>query len=113
MQLLSPCQRSGLRSGQMQIADLYPDSVVLARPHNTVHDAARLMRRHNVGSLVVVDGPAGARMPAGILTERDIVDVVARGRDPALLTVAEIMSEHVVLAQESDDVLETIEKMRQ
>ena len=53
-------------------------------------------------------------MPAGILTQRDIVvAVVARGLDPAKFTVADIMSEHIVLARESDDVLETIEKMRQ
>jgi CBS domain-containing protein len=56
---------------------------------STVRDAARQMKRQNVGSLLVVDG---TRL-IGIFTERDaLFRVVAGGRDPATTTLAEVMT---------------------
>ena len=54
-----------------------------------VADAARLMRAHKVGAIVVVDG----ERLAGIFTERDaLFRVVAEGRDPHTTLVADVMT---------------------
>ena len=55
----------------------------------TVFAAARLMKKHHVGALMVVDGD---RL-AGIFTERDIVfRVLAEGRDASTTRVSEVMT---------------------
>jgi len=72
------------------------------------------MRHGHVGSLVVVDQMnGGKRLPVGIVTDRDIVvEVVATGLDPAVITVGDIMESELVVGRESDSVLETLEVMR-
>ena len=55
----------------------------------TVADAARLMKRHNVGAVMVVDK---GRL-AGIFTERDaLFRVLAESRDPATTPIADVMT---------------------
>ncbi|HEV2220408.1 MAG TPA: CBS domain-containing protein, partial [Casimicrobiaceae bacterium] len=62
---------------------------ITASKTTTVVDAARLMMRHNVGALLVVDG---TRL-IGIFTERDaLFRLVAEGRNPALTRVADVMT---------------------
>ena len=98
----------------MQIADLCRDSVVVTRRESTVLETAELMRRYHIGAVVVVDVPEGAQVPAGIVTDRDIVvGVVAMGLDPAELSVGDIMTEKVVLVKENEDVFDAIETMRE
>jgi CBS domain-containing protein len=88
--------------------------VVVVTARNTgVDEAARLMREHHVGSLVVVDETAMGRKPAGIVTDRDIViEVVAARVAPATVTVGEIMGPELVTALETDEPWETIRRMR-
>lgn len=62
--------------------------VVTASAQMTVDQAARAMRSKNVGALVVVN----AGRLVGMLTDRDIVvEVVARGMDPAEVRVGDVM----------------------
>jgi CBS domain-containing protein len=78
-----------------------------------IYEAARLMRQHHCGDLVVVDDPAGDRVPAGILTDRDIViEVLAAERDIAKTTVAQVMSSKLVIADGSESVADGVERMR-
>ncbi|MGE5523929.1 MAG: CBS domain-containing protein [Rhodospirillaceae bacterium] len=96
------------------IGELCNREVVVAAPGTTVTAAAKLMRRHHVGSIVVVDeAEAGMRIPVGIVTDRDIVmEVCAPELDPDLITVGDIMSRELVTAAEDEGVLETMEIMR-
>ena len=55
-------------------------TVLSIGPDHTLHDAARLMSERRVGAAVVRD-PDG--QGPGILTERDILDAVGAGQDPA------------------------------
>jgi CBS domain-containing protein len=83
--------------------------VVTARPDETVIDAAQRMRDEHVGDLVILDGDR----PAGIVTDRDlVVRVLAAGRDPASLTVEEVMTRAPATVSEDSDVLEVLETMR-
>jgi CBS domain-containing protein len=81
--------------------------VVTANPETTAARAAQLMRKHHVGSLVVVDSAADDDRPVGIVTDRDLVlAVMAEGLDPSLFTVGDIMSLELVTAPASADLLD-------
>ncbi len=55
----------------------------------TVVEAARTMKQHNIGAVLVVDG---ARL-CGIFTERDaLFRVLAEGRDPATTRMDQVMT---------------------
>jgi len=75
--------------------------------------AARRMREHHVGSLVVVDEADGQRRPVGMLTDRDIVTAaVAHGIHPSTLCVEDVMSQRLVTAREDDSIIELLHTMR-
>ncbi|MBS3821250.1 MAG: CBS domain-containing protein [Planctomycetes bacterium] len=66
-------------------------------PDETVRLAAAEMSKHNVGSLLVLDGNGTL---IGIVSERDVLaKVVAKGLNPIAVRVAEIMSRNVVTCQ--------------
>jgi len=101
--------------GQMTtLASICNRSVAFPTRETTVAAAAKLMRHGHIGSLVVVEQMnGGKRIPAGIVTDRDIVvEVIATGLDPAVITVGDIMEPELVVGRESDSVLETLEIMR-
>jgi len=77
-----------------------PDVIVVA-PASTVQEASRLMAEANVGSVIVRD--EGAVL--GIFTERDLLRrVVAEGKDPSAVPVAEVMSSPVLSCRLEDDI---------
>lgn len=97
----------------MHIGQICTSQATHCTRDETVQGAALLMRRQHVGDVIVVDQFDGASVPVGILTDRDIVvSVIAPGLDPASLQVGDIMSDDLLTARDSDDVYETIEKMR-
>ena len=61
--------------------------------------AAKLLREHHISSLVV-SSPAG---PAGIITERDYVNMVADGQDPAGVSVADRMTTNLITVSPGTD----------
>jgi CBS domain-containing protein len=72
--------------------------VISVAPTVTVQEAARVMDEARTGAVVVLDG----ERPVGIFTERDILRrVVAVGRDPATLPVAEVMTREVAAVRPS------------
>jgi CBS domain-containing protein len=97
----------------MRIGEMCTTQTIVCTRDESVQGAALLMRSHHVGDVVVIDQPNGERIPAGILTDRDIVvSVIALGLDPASLLVGDIMSEDLLTCSEKDDVYATIERMR-
>jgi CBS domain-containing protein len=74
----------------MRIRDvLEPRTLVTAAPDTSVAEAARRMRQHKVGAILVLEDD---RL-AGIFTERDaLFRVVACGRDPAAVPLREVMT---------------------
>jgi CBS domain-containing protein len=71
------------------------------------------MRQHHVGDVVVVADEDEERSPLGIVTDRDLaVKVIAGGLDPSTTRVATLMRTPVVIAQESEDSVPVLERMR-
>ena len=98
----------------MTIGEICTRETVITTRETTVATAARLMRHHHVGTLVVVEQMNGGKgVPVGIVTDRDVViEVMATGLDPNAITVGDIMGQELVTARESEGVLETMQIMR-
>jgi CBS domain-containing protein len=89
-----------------------PDVVCCGAQTRAV-EAARLMRQKHVGDLVVVDDPKGECTPLGVVTDRDLaVEILGTGLDPAATTVASLIHAPVVIANETEDTSQVIERMR-
>jgi CBS domain-containing protein len=87
----------------------YKTLVVTASPHDTVEQAARMMRDHRVGSLVVKE----AGQPTGIVTDRDlVVRVLARGIDPTTATLGRFVTYDPITVSLYDGIETAAERMR-
>ncbi len=98
----------------MRIKEICSRVVVVAEPSTDLREAARLMRDHHVGALVVVEGSNGGKRPIGIVTDRDIVVAVvaATGVQPETLSVGDVMTRNLVVAEESVGVFEAVDLMQ-
>ena len=88
--------------------------VITIHGDDTLVEAAQRIRKHHVGTLIVVDEKDGQRMPVGLLTDRDlVVCVLTESRQhPEGLQVDQVMSRHPITAREDDDLLAALNKMR-
>ena len=97
----------------MAIGEICSREVVFTGRDTTAKRAAQLMREYHVGSIVVVDEPNGKRVPAGIVTDRDIVvAVLALGLNADAIQVGDVMNRELLAVRENAGVAETIELMR-
>ena len=86
----------------MPLGEFCTREVVTASVDTSVYEAAQLMRHHHVGTVVVVQNRDGRELPVGIITDRDIVlEIVAPGLDPEVLTIGDIMSAELMTVKES------------
>lgn len=97
----------------MGIGELCSREVVCISRSESVADAARLMREHHIGSVVVVDRTVHGPRPVGMLTDRDIaVGVVAPGLDAEEIPVEGAMRAGVACIEESEGVGRAVALMR-
>ena len=97
----------------MSIGKVCNRETVIARAEDTIVEVAKLMRRHHVGDIVVIESGEGGNVPIGILTDRDLVmEILAQDLSPDAVTVGDIMSEEIVTAREEDGIWDTLQRMR-
>jgi CBS domain-containing protein len=95
----------------MRIRDILSSkgpNVISIGPVHSILEAVALLVKENVGSLVVVNGGE----VSGIITERDILRLAARG--PHLLTtqtVGEVMTTELIVAGPDDRIAYAMEVM--
>ncbi len=75
----------------------------------TAAEAAHEMRGAGIGSLVVEDEDS----VVGIVTQSDVIDLIADGTDVAGATVTDIMSTPVVTVERNARVLDAAESMKE
>ena len=93
----------------MGIEKLIRRPVHTLAPNATCKEGAQLMREYGVGSVVVAEG----RRPVGMVTDRDIVvRVVAAGRDPAKVTLRDVMAGEPIFLGRERGLAQVIETMR-
>jgi CBS domain-containing protein len=97
----------------MPISEICNREVVIVHRDNTVLEAAQLMRQHHVGDVVIIEEREGAKVPVGIVTDRDlVVEIMALGVDQTVITVGDIMMTELAMVKDDAGVSETIEYMR-
>jgi CBS domain-containing protein len=98
----------------MAIGEICSRDVVFVAKNESCADAARLMREHHVGSLVVVRDRAGTKTPVGMITDRDLaVGVMALGLDAEKTPVEAAMRPEVMVVRESEGLGRAIALMRE
>lgn len=91
----------------MLVRDIMTRDVQLLAPHQTLRDAARLMRDDNIGSLPVADGD---RL-VGYVTDRDLVVRGLAEGVSADTHIRDVMTDQVLYCFEDEDVEEVAVNM--
>ncbi|RIL06312.1 MAG: hypothetical protein DCC71_07245 [Proteobacteria bacterium] len=100
----------GGRSMATKIQDVMTREVVALQPDATAQQAARLMKEHDIGDVLVCEG----ERLRGIVTDRDLViRCLAEDDRPTERRVGEICSGEPVRLSPQDDVDRAVELMRQ
>lgn len=96
----------------MNIGTICSRETIIAETLDSLLDTARLMRKHHVGSLIIVNKEKDGVRPVGIITDRDIVvQAISEEIDLNSLTAGDIMSRELLIARENDDLFEAFESM--
>ena len=91
----------------MQVRDIMHTDVKTASPEDTFEHVATILHDNRISSVVVMDGD---RL-AGIVTERDLVNLVAEGLDPRTTKVGDRMSTNLDTVEPRSDIAEAAEHM--
>jgi CBS domain-containing protein len=98
----------------MNTGEICTRRVIVCDPEMSLVEAAKLMRDHHVGSLVVVDRSGGDIEPVAVVTDRDIVvEGVARHPDRlSSMRVVEVMTPELVTTRDDEDIVTALERMK-
>jgi CBS domain-containing protein len=88
--------------------------VVIAQREEPLLDVAKLMRRHHVGNVVIVERRPESNQPIGIITDRDIVlmGVVDAFDQLGQLVASDLLTRPLVTVHERDTVDGALEIMQ-
>ena len=98
----------------MPNSHLFHTQVAVISKDASIEEAAKVMRDHHVGSVVVVESsPKGGLEPVGLLTDRDIViELISLGISPDEVSVKDIMTPSPVTASHTASLHEVIQIMQ-
>ena len=93
--------------GGLPVSVVTADPVARVGADATVADVAKAIVAQNVGVIVVGEDA----LPAAVLSERDVVRVVASGEDPASVRALDVASAKLVWCNANDTVDEAAVRM--
>jgi CBS domain-containing protein len=94
----------------VRVRDLMSRSLISISAEDTVTEAARLMDRKRIHSILIGRG----KEFSGIITDLDIVSrVVSKGLDPSRVKVGEVMTSPLVSISEHATIEEAAKRMRE
>jgi signal-transduction protein with cAMP-binding, CBS, and nucleotidyltransferase domain len=97
----------------MSVGKICNRDTVIVRKLDSVVEAAKRMRQHHVGSVVIVEDAGEGVIPVGIVTDRDLVlEVLAANIDPNTVRVADLTTHELITARETDGLWDTMQRMR-
>ncbi|MFV8165231.1 CBS domain-containing protein [Mycobacterium sp. 134] len=96
-----------LSAGLISVADLVGDAVVRVPSEATVAMVAEAIAEAGIGAVVVGDEDR----PAALVSERDVVRVVAAHQDPASVPAVDVASTNLVWCEASDTVEQVAVRM--
>ncbi len=93
----------------MNVQDVMSTDFLTVAPECTLREAARRMSERNVGAALLVDAAIGSY--PGIITERDVLNAIAAGRDPESERVADSATLDIVTVSADASLEQAVEKM--
>lgn len=88
----------------MKIENIMTRNPATATLNTSLHDVAQLMAENDCGCIPVVERE-GAKVPIGMLTDRDIVlRTLAHNKNPLKMIAGEIMTDHVITVRPENTV---------
>ncbi len=92
----------------LNVEDVMVDKVITIDADASVHEAVRIMNKHEIGCLVaVLKGK-----PVGIITERDMLKrVLAKSMDPEKVKVSDIMSVPLIVGKPGMEIEDAVKLM--
>jgi CBS domain-containing protein len=91
----------------MQVGDIMTREVKTASPSDTFADVARTLHDNHISSVIVLEG----EQVAGIVTERDLVNVVADGLDPREGSIGERLTRDLATVEPRTDIADAAKLM--
>lgn len=93
----------------MLVKDVMNKNVVVAKSDATIREATKVMNKFQIGSLVVLK----EEKIAGIVTERNVLEAVADGKDADTTPIEDIMSKGVITIDPDETVEAAVDLMVQ
>lgn len=91
----------------LPVSSLVGDEIITVTADTTIDAVARMLEDAGIG-IVAVGQPSSID---GVVSERDIVRLVAQGGDPKTVTAGEIMTKELVWCRDSSSVPEVANEM--
>ena len=92
---------------KISVRDAMVTKVITTTKEMSVVDAAKLMLKHDIGGLVVVDGSA----PIGIITEKDFTKILAKEANLHDLKIDQAMSKKLVTISPDASIVDAAKLM--
>ncbi|WP_066897415.1 CBS domain-containing protein [Mycolicibacterium houstonense] len=96
-----------LSAGLISVADLVGDAVIRVPSDATVARAAQAMAEAGIGAVVVGDQDR----PAALVSERDVIRVIAAQQDPASVRAVDVATTNLVWCEASATVEQVAVRM--
>ena len=93
----------------MNVSHILTRAMITITADDTILAAAKLIAENNIGLLVVMQARPEEQL-VGVISERDIIKVIASGR-PVATPVAEVCTKNVVTVRANSDVAEAAKAM--
>jgi CBS domain-containing protein len=91
----------------ISVRDAMTTKVITISPEESVANAAKLMKKHNIGGLVVSENSN----PVGMLTERDLLDIAANDDKPSEVLVKKAMSTPLITISQDASIMDAAKLM--
>ncbi len=91
----------------MLVKDIMKREVIVVSPDVSVREASKIMSKYDIGSLIVVEDDN----PVGILTERDILNLVAKDENLDETKVGKVMSRDIITIEADKKIDDAVDLM--
>ena len=97
----------------LKVGDIMTKTVVVISIGKGLAEAVKLMKKYEIGSVIVVDANEGKKA-MGIITERDIIyKILAKDKDPYSMKVEDIMSKPLRVVKPDTNLEDAAKAMRE
>jgi len=93
---------------KIKVKDAMVTRVITGKPRQTVFNASKIMKKEDVGSLIIVEDSK----PVGIITREDIIDkVTAKDMKASEVLIKDVMSKNLVTCTPDSTITEAAQLM--